>query len=79
MKIANLLAKFGKIRYTYPSLICFRGINVPRYWCLKRKSNRTNRNIEILPKDSKNNQNVLKHFRNMLEKFLSQNNMFDTL
>ena len=30
------------------------GPHVPRHWCLKRKSNRTNRNIEILPKDSKN-------------------------
>ena len=29
-------------------------LTVPRHPWLKRKSNRTNRNIEILPKDSKN-------------------------
>ena len=45
----NLLGIFKSTGISF--VTCF---VVPRYWCLKRKSNRTNRNIEILPKDSKN-------------------------
>ena len=42
---------------------------VPRHWCLKRKSNRTNRNIEILPKDSKDDHKCTQTLLNFVPSF----------